>query len=135
MNLAYTSALQTFAFRHRHEQGVLRVSGADRLTWLNGLVTNDVLARSSCYAAWLTPQGRMITDMFVVSTEADTLLEVPAPLSATLAQRLDGLIFTENDRNGQPLTFTKPADLSSLSIPEISGPGIGQSWLSWRNCH
>ena len=43
VNLAYTAARQTFAFRHRHEQGVLRVSGADRLTWLNGLVTNDVL--------------------------------------------------------------------------------------------
>ena len=116
MNLAYTSALQTFAFRHRHEQGVLRVSGADRLTWLNGLVTNDVLARSSCYAAWLTPQGRMITDMFVVSTEADTLLEVPAPLSATLAQRLDGLIFTEDAR-----VTDDSADVLAL---EVCGPGV-----------
>jgi tRNA-modifying protein YgfZ len=116
VNLAYTAARQTFAFRHRHEQGVLRVSGADRLTWLNGLLTNDVLARSSCYAAWLTPQGRMITDMFVVSNDADTLLEVPAPLSAPLAQRLDGLIFTEDAR-----VTDDSADVLAL---EVCGPGV-----------
>ncbi len=98
MNLAYTAARRTFGFRHRHEQGILRVTGADRLTWLNGLLTNDVLTQSQCYAAWLTPQGRMITDLFVVSTGDDTLLEVPAGLAATLAERLDGLIFTEDAR-------------------------------------
>ena len=116
MNLAYTAARQTFAFRHRHEQGILRVSGADRLTWLNGLVTNDVLVKSSCYAAWLTPQGRMITDMFVVNNGADTLLEVPAQLSATLAQRLDGLIFTEDAR-----VTDDSADVLAL---EVCGPGL-----------
>ena len=69
VNLAYTAAREAFGFRHRHEQGILRVTGADRLTWLNGLLTNDVLTRSRCYAAWLTPQGRMITDMFVVDRD------------------------------------------------------------------
>ena len=116
MNFAYTSAREAFAFRHRHDQGVLRVSGADRLAWLNGLVTNDVLAKSNCYAAWLTPQGRMITDMFVVNNDADTLLEVPAPLSAALAQRLDGLIFTEDAR---------VTDVSADVLPlEVCGPDV-----------
>ena len=115
MNLAYTAARQTHAFRHRHEQGILRVTGADRLAWLNGLLTNDVLTRSRCYAAWLTPQGRMITDLFVVSNDEDTLLEVPAPLAATLAQRLDGLIFTEDAR---------VVDASAEVLPlEVCGPG------------
>ena len=115
MNFAYTSAREAFAFRHRHEQGVLRLSGADRLAWLNGLVTNDVLASSQSYAAWLTPQGRMITDMFVVNSDADTLLEVPAPLAAALAQRLDGLIFTEDAR---------VTDVSADVLPlEVVGPG------------
>jgi tRNA-modifying protein YgfZ len=114
VNFAYTSAREACAFRHRHDQGVLRVSGADRLTWLNGLLTNDVLATSRSYAAWLTPQGRMITDMFVVNNDADTLLEVPAPLSAALAQRLDGLIFTEDAR---------VTDVSADVLPlEICGP-------------
>ena len=59
--------------------------------------------------------GRMITDMFVVNNDADTLLEVPAPLAAALAQRLDGLIFTEDAR---------VADVSADVLPlEVCGPG------------
>lgn len=115
VNLAYIAALEAFAFRHRHEQGVLRVTGADRLSWLNGLLTNDVLQPGARrYAAWLTPHGRMITDMFVVGNDDDTLLEVPAPLAASLAQRLDGLIFTEDAR---------VADVSTDVLPlEVCGP-------------
>lgn len=115
MNLAYTAARHAVAFRHRHEQGILRVTGADRSSWLNGLLTNDIVAKSSCYAAWLTPQGRMITDMFVVQSDDETLLEVPYPLAATLAQRLDGLIFTED---------AQVMDVSADVLPlEICGPG------------
>lgn len=98
MNLAYLAATTGLAFRHRHEQGILRVTGRDRLAWLNGLLTNDVINQTTCYAAWLTPQGRMITDMFVSSSASETRLEVPAPLAASLAARLDGLIFTEDAR-------------------------------------
>jgi folate-binding protein YgfZ len=117
VNLAYKAARTGLAFRHRHQQGILRLTGKDRLTWLNGLVTNDVINTRRCYAAWLTPQGRMITDMFVVSAEDETLLEVPAPLAATLATRLDGLIFTEDAR---------VADASSqMQALEIVGPDAG----------
>ena len=50
------------------DRGVLAVTGADSLTWLQGLLTNDVLALpigGVCDAAYLTPQGRMITDLRV----------------------------------------------------------------------
>ena len=114
VNLAYQAAFSGLAFRHRHEQGILRATGSDRLTWLNSLLTNDVLVQTSCYAAWLTPQGRMITDMFVTSSEGETLLEVPAPLAASLAARLDGLLFAEDARI---------ADASEeLVAVEVSGP-------------
>jgi folate-binding protein YgfZ len=94
---AYAAAHESAAYRHRHESGILRVTGADRLAWLNGLVTNDI-AKGPCYSAWLTPQGRMITDMWVVPRADDLLLEVPAALSAALAARLDGMIFAEDVR-------------------------------------
>ena len=115
--LAHKAARSGVAFRHRHEQGVLRVTGADRRAWLNGLLTNDVLTETSCYAAWLTPQGRMITDMFVVDTGAGTLLEVPAAPAGELAQRLDGLIFAEDVR-----VADVSADVLAL---EVCGPGTG----------
>ena len=42
--------------------------GADRASYLQGLLTNDIQALTpgtGCYAAWLTPQGRMLTDLYV----------------------------------------------------------------------
>lgn len=97
----------------RTDRRVLAVSGADRATWLQGLVTNDVqnLAEGeSRYAAWLTPQGRMITDMNVVAQGDRLLLDVPATLAADLRDRLDGLIFSEDarvtDESGALLVWT-----------------------------
>ena len=75
------------------------VRGADRLTWLQGLLTNDVLALpvgGVCDAAYLTPQGRMIADMRVVNGPDGVLLDVPASLAASLRAKLDGLLFAED---------------------------------------
>ena len=83
----------------RTDRAVLAITGADRSTWLQGLVTNDVAALApgeSRYAAYLTPQGRMITDMVVVARADRLLLNVPAPLASSLRARLDGLIFAED---------------------------------------
>ncbi len=77
----------------------LTVSGADRATWLQGLLTNDVGSLKdgeTVYAAYLTPQGRMISDMNVIERGGRILLDVPAPLAASLRDRLDGLIFSED---------------------------------------
>ena len=89
------------AFVRRIDRGVLKVTGEDRVTWLQGLLTNDVLAipvGQRGYSAWLTPQGRMITDLWVVVGEDHVLLDVPAPLAARLRDRLDALIFAEDVR-------------------------------------
>ena len=59
----------------------LAVAGADRASYLQGLLTNDIQALSpgqGCYAAWLTPQGRMLTDMDVLESGDMILLDVPA---------------------------------------------------------
>jgi len=39
---AYEAARKGLAFRRRHERGVIRATGGDRLEWLNGLLTNDL---------------------------------------------------------------------------------------------
>ena len=54
----------------RADRGVLAVSGADRAAWLQGLLTNDVAALNegeAQYAAYHTPQGRMITAITCMS--------------------------------------------------------------------
>lgn len=83
----------------RIDRAVLAITGSERATWLQGLVTNDVASLAvgeTRYAAYLTPQGRMITDMNVVARPDRLLLDVPAPLAAQLREKLDGLIFAED---------------------------------------
>ena len=83
----------------RTDRGVLSVRGADRLTWLQGLLTNDVLALpvgGVCDAAYLTPQGRMIADMRVINAPDRVLLDVPGSLAENLRAKLDGLLFAED---------------------------------------
>ncbi|MGH9409850.1 MAG: YgfZ/GcvT domain-containing protein, partial [Vicinamibacterales bacterium] len=53
----------------RSDAGRLRLTGADRRDYLQGLLTNDVAALTrgtGCYAAMLTAQGRMMSDMRVL---------------------------------------------------------------------
>lgn len=96
---AYRAALSRGGVVRRVDRGVLAVSGADRATWLQGLLTNDVESLKegeARYSAYLTPQGRMITDMHVMAKGDRLLLDVPAPLAAGLRDKLDGLIFSED---------------------------------------
>ena len=79
----------------------IAVAGKDHATYLHGLLTNDIQGLApgtGCYAAWLTPQGRMLTDMHLLESGAMILLDVPAEtVDATLA-RLDQFVFTEDVR-------------------------------------
>ena len=76
------------------DRGVIEVAGPDAREFLQRLVTSDVEALGSGearYAALLTPQGKIITDFFVVAAReaSDALyLDVPAAMVETLAKRL-----------------------------------------------
>ncbi len=50
------------------------------------------------YAAYLTPQGRMIADLRLVARPDHILAAVPAQLAGALVARLDALIFSEDAR-------------------------------------
>ena len=83
----------------RATRGVLAVTGDDRASFLQGLLTNDIAALEvgrGCYAAYLTPQGRMIADMQVLEIGDALLLDVHTGVAETLARRLEGLVFTED---------------------------------------
>ena len=58
--------------------GRILLTGADRRSYLQGLLTNDIEALTpgtGCYAAMLTAQGRMMTDMRVLELGDAVLLE------------------------------------------------------------
>jgi len=106
------AALATVAPR-----GLLVLSGRDRATYLQGLLTNDTASLqpgTGCYAAWLTANGRMTTDLHVLESGDTILLDVPAAETAGLAARLDQFIFTED---------VQVADVSAeLRRLEVHGP-------------
>ena len=95
----YDAARSSAVVVDRSGEGRLRLTGADRVTWLQGLVTNDVAALQpgqGCYAAYLTPQGRMISDLRILATREALLLDVPTVARATVAARFEQFIITED---------------------------------------
>jgi folate-binding protein YgfZ len=58
------------------DRGVIEVGGEDRITFLQGLVSNDVTLAGPGRAVWtalLTPQGKWLADFFIFS-DGDRLL-------------------------------------------------------------
>jgi tRNA-modifying protein YgfZ len=58
----------------RSERGKLALSGAGAVGFLNGQVTNELttlLAGEGCYAAFLTPKGKMLGDLRILAVGQD----------------------------------------------------------------
>ena len=78
------------------DRGVVKVAGADARKFLDGLLTSDldkVSPERPCFAALLTPQGKIMVDMIVAEApEADGggfFLDCPRVLGKTLVDRLN----------------------------------------------
>lgn len=59
------------------DRAVIRVSGPDRVSFLQGLVSNNIetiTANTSGYGALLTPQGKFLFDFFVYQQDEESLL-------------------------------------------------------------
>ncbi len=91
----------------RHAVGVVDLSfrgrlcllGADRVRLLNGQVTNDVKALTTgrgCHAAFCSPKGRLVADVFIYSLAQELLLDFEPGLAAALIQRLEHHIVAED---------------------------------------
>lgn len=73
------------------DRRVIEVGGADRRSFLQGLISNDIERAQpdrAIYAALLTPQGKYMADFIVVDTGDAFLMDVPAERAAVLLQRL-----------------------------------------------
>ncbi len=72
-------------------RAVLALSGEDRASFLQGLVSADIQAIAPGDAAWaalLTPQGKWLADFFVVNDGDRLLLDVEAAQAEMIATRL-----------------------------------------------
>jgi folate-binding protein YgfZ len=81
----------TVTFAHLPSRSLIALSGPDWRGFLQGLITQDVetLADGEArFGALLTPQGRLLYDLFVVGRGEGAWLDVEAEHRAALIQRL-----------------------------------------------
>lgn len=100
------------------DRSILAVSGEDRVTFLQGLVSNDirnVTASRAVYAALLTPQGKYLGDFFVIAAGDALWLDCEAARADPLARRMS--IYRLRAR----VTIAPPAE--ALVIVAVFGTG------------
>jgi hypothetical protein len=81
----------TAAFADLPSRALVRVVGPDWRVFLQGLISNDVETLEPGairFAGLLTPQGRLLFDLFVIGGEEGCLLDVQAARQDELVQRL-----------------------------------------------
>ncbi len=81
------------------DRAKLRLTGGDRVRFLNGQVSNDVRRASptkAVYACVMTIKGKMGGDAFIHAGPDCLLLDAPAELRETLFARLDRYIIADD---------------------------------------
>ena len=121
---AYAAARERAGLVDRPDRGRIVVSGADRASFLQGLLTNDVVALKAgqgCYAAYLTAQGRMIADLDVYELGDVMLLVLPRDVKDAVIAKLDQVIFSEDVQLGDVTdTFAQMAVIGPQAASRVA---------------
>ena len=91
--------LTSAAFAPLPNVGWIRVTGSDRVRWLNGMVTNNIAALKpgeGCYNFFLNAQGRIQGDCIAWMQEDEILLEASADRMPALLTLLDHFIIMDD---------------------------------------
>jgi tRNA-modifying protein YgfZ len=81
------------------DRAKFRVTGQDRVRFLNGQLTNDILSLrpgSTICACALTAKGKLCADLFVATTDAVHYLDADSALRESLAARLEKYIIADD---------------------------------------
>jgi folate-binding protein YgfZ len=137
----YSALLEGAGLGEIGPRRAIGVTGRDRASYLHGLLTNDIealRAGSGCYAAWLTPKGRMLTDLHVLESGDMILLDVPSDEHATTLARLEHFLFSEDvqltdvGESLRAVWIHGPAAASR--IEQVAGTLTGlSSWSQYQN--
>ncbi|MFO1137602.1 MAG: folate-binding protein [Paracoccus sp. (in: a-proteobacteria)] len=107
---------------------ILALSGPDRVSFLQGLVSNDV-TRAPCWAALLSPQGKYLADFLIVPDGERLLIDLDEGLAGDVIRRLSMYKLRANvtlePTNLQVMRGTGPAPAGA--IPHPRDPALG-----WR---
>jgi folate-binding protein YgfZ len=113
----YTALCKGAALLDLGFRTVVRASGADRATFLQGMLTNEVASLApgtGCPALLLTIQGRVTADVRVAAIDDAFLLDVDVRARAAFVEALDKLIIADEVELGEP---APPVALIGLDGP------------------
>jgi len=132
---AYDAARHRAAFLDRSHRGRIVVSGAERASYLQGLLTNDIVALKAgrgCYTAYLTAQGRMIADLYAYELGHVMLLAMTGGVKDAVMAKLDQFIFSEDVQLGDVTdTFAQIAIVGPEAAASVASivSGVGEDAL------
>jgi folate-binding protein YgfZ len=109
-------------------RGRLRFDGRDVVPFLQALVSNDVEALApgqGVYATYLTPHGRMITDLRIYRRDGHLIANVPERRAAELAATFDKLIFAEDVTVTDVTASTVQIGVIGSRAAEVVGRALG----------
>ena len=114
----------TAAYRDLGDRGLLRLTGADRVRFLNGMLSNDVSTLApgeTCYALQLNRKGRILADLIVLALEESLLLDTAAGTHTEVSQILENHVVADD------VTLDDwSQDWGRLGL---EGPGVGDALL------
>jgi folate-binding protein YgfZ len=104
--LSYTSPAEEYWAVRNHSGladlshlGLLRITGKDRLPFLNGLLTNEVLKMNEgtgVHSALLNTKARVLADLYLYAREDDLLIDTGDAPAAKIRDIFDRFIITED---------------------------------------
>jgi folate-binding protein YgfZ len=124
----YRTIVAGAGWTDRSGRGRIAFRGGDAAPFLQALVTNDLRALvrgHGVYAAYLTPQGRMIADMRVYHRGDALIADVPPGAGAPLAERFDQLIFGEDVRVADVTHEVGQTAVAGGRAAEVVGTALG----------
>ena len=107
---------------------LLRFHGTDSKTFLQGQLTcdlNEVKADQAQFGGYCTPRGRLLANFLLLSTPQGYLMQLPADISASVAERLRKFVFRsdvniEHESGLRVLGLAGPA--ASARLQQELGP-------------
>src|SRR2546428_10625713 len=91
----YQAATRAAALAEKDWFGIVKLTGTERVPWLQGMLTNDVEklpSGSGCYAAHLTPKGKIVAHMQVLVDDDAVWMCMESEVVTKLLDALDKLI-------------------------------------------
>ena len=125
----YQAAVSSAALHHRTDRALIEVTGADRVTWLNNLVTNVIKtlkAGEGNYAFATNVKGRTVFDLDMLVLEDRLRLDVAASRRGTALTHLNKYTITEDvtlaDKSAD---FTRVAVMGPRAGDIVQAVGFG----------